>query len=557
MLQHLAIRDFVIVDRLELDFAAGFGALTGETGAGKSILVDALAFVLGERADAGLIRSGCERAEVSAEFAAAGIAGAVAWLQEQALDGDDGLILRRTVDAGGRSRAWINGSPATVQQLREISEWLVDIHGQHAHQSLLRSEAQRNLLDAHAGLAGAAAEVGQAWRGWREAQSLLDAAANGAEALQRERDELAWQVQEIEGLADGEPFSATGWDALNAEHRRLGYAAGLIEGVQFALAQLADGDAAAEAQVDRVAARLDGLAGYDPALAEVAQLVQSAQAELAEAVSALRRYADRAELDPGRLAEVERRIEAVLACARKLRVAPEALPERLAEARARLAELGESSDMAALAARVAAARQDYERLAGKLSAARGKAAKKLSEEVSRIMQQLALAGGRFEAALLPVAGGAAYGLEQVEFRVSGLAGGEARPLAKVVSGGELSRISLAIQVVTSRAAAVPTLIFDEVDVGIGGGVAEVVGRLLGELGRDRQVLCVTHLPQVAARAAWQWQVAKEKDVAGSRVTSRVTPLDAGGRVEEIARMLGGVEITPITRQHAQEMLAAE
>ncbi|HEX5801769.1 MAG TPA: DNA repair protein RecN [Azospira sp.] len=557
MLQHLAIRDFVIVDRLELDFAAGFGALTGETGAGKSILVDALAFVLGERADAGLIRTGCERAEVSAEFAADGIAGALAWLREQELDGDDGLLLRRTVDAGGRSRAWINGSPATVQQLREISEWLVDIHGQHAHQSLLRSEAQRGLLDGHAGLGASVQEVGRAWRQWREAQSLLDAATDGAEALLREREELAWQVQEIEGLGDGEPFSAAGWEMLNAEHRRLGHAAGLIEGVQFALAQLADGDAAAESQVDSVASRLDGLAAYDPALAEVAQLVQSAQTELAEAVSALRRYADRAELDPGRLAETERRIEAVLACARKLRLAPEALPERLAEARARLAELGEASDMAALAARVGAARQEYERLAGKLSAARGKAAAKLSAEVSRIMQQLALAGGRFEATLLPVAGGAAYGLEQVEFRVAGLAGGEARPLAKVASGGELSRISLAIQVVTSRAASVPTLIFDEVDVGIGGGVAEVVGRLLAELGRDRQVLCVTHLPQVAARAAWQWQVAKEKDRAGSKVTSRVTPLDAGGRVEEIARMLGGVEITAITRQHAREMLASE
>ncbi|MBW7903708.1 MAG: DNA repair protein RecN [Rhodocyclaceae bacterium] len=554
MLQHLAIRDFIIVDRLELDFAAGFGALTGETGAGKSILVDALAFVLGERADAGLIRGGCERAEVAAAFDVAAVAGAVAWLREQELDADDGLILRRTVDAGGRSRAWINGAPATVQQLREISERLVDIHGQHAHQSLLRGDAQRGLLDAHAGLDGQAAEVGRAWRRWRETQALLDAAADGAEALQREREELLWQVQEIEGLGDGEPFSATGWEALNAEHRRLGHAAGLIEGVQFALALLADGDAAAESQVDGVAARLDGLAEYDPALAEVALLVQSAQAELAEAVSALRRYADRAELDPGRLIEVERRLEAVLACARKLRLAPEALPERLVEARARLAALGEASDTAALAERVAAARQAYERLAGKLSTARGKAAKKLSEEVSRLMQQLALAGGRFEAALLPVAGGGVHGLEQVEFRVAGLAGGETRPLAKVASGGELSRISLAIQVVTSRAAAVPTLIFDEVDVGIGGGVAEVVGRLLAELGRDRQVLCVTHLPQVAARAAWQWQVAKEG--AGGRFTSRVTPLDAGGRIEEIARMLGGVEITAITRQHAREMLDA-
>jgi DNA repair protein RecN (Recombination protein N) len=552
MLRHLVIRDFVIVDRLELDFAAGFGALTGETGAGKSILVDALSFVLGERADAGLLRTGSERAEVSAEFSLDGEGDIARWLREQELDCDDGLLLRRTLDAGGRSRAWINGSSATVQQLREVSEWLVDIHGQHVHQSLLRSEAQRNLLDAHAGLNSLATEVSRAWRGWREAQALLEAASSGAESLARERDELQWQVQEIEGLG----FSAEGWDALNQEHRRLAHAAGLIEGAQYSLSLLAEGEAAAEAQVDAVASRLDGLADYDPSLAEVAQLVKSAQAELAEAVSALRRYADRAELDPARLNEVEQQIEAVLACARKLRLAPEALPERLEQAKARLADLGDAGDIAALAQRVTAARSAYETLAGKLSISRGKAAKALSAEVSRIMQQLALAGGRFEVALVPVAEGAAYGLEQVEYRIAGLAGGDARPLAKVASGGELSRISLAIQVVTSRAARVPTLIFDEVDVGIGGGVAEVVGRLLSELGKDRQVLCVTHLPQVAARAGWQWQVAKEKAGDGASARSRVVQLDAGGRVEEIARMLGGVEITAITRQHAREMLAA-
>jgi DNA repair protein RecN (Recombination protein N) len=324
--------------------------------------------------------------------------------------------------------------------------------------------------------------------------------------------------------------------------------------VQVALATLADGDAACEAQVDAVAARLDDLAGYDPALSEVAALVQSAQTELAEAVSALRRYADRAELDPGRLQAVEREIEAVLACARKLRVPPEQLPEQLASARQRLAELGDAADIAALEKRVAAAQADYEAQAAKLTKSRATAAKALAAEVSKVMQDLALAGGRFEVALLPLESGGAYGREQVEFRISGLAGGEARSLAKVASGGELSRISLAIQVVTSRAACVPTLVFDEVDVGIGGGVAEVVGRLLASLGSDRQVLCVTHLPQVAARAGWQWQVTKGRD--GEAVTSRVVALDVEGRIEEIARMLGGVEITAITRQHAREMLAA-
>ena len=550
MLQRLIIRDFVLVDRLELAFAPGFGALTGKTGAGKSILVDALAFVLGDRADASLVRAGRERAEVSAEFDLAALPGIEAWLRENEMDAEGELILRRTLDAGGRSRVWINGSASTVQQLRELSESLVDIHGQHAHQSLLRADAQRALLDGHAGLEVSVAAVATAWRAWRDAAALLAAANGGAETLMREREELSWQIGEIEALA----LTTDGWEALNQEHRRLAHAAGLIEGVQMALAALADGEGACESQVDAVAGRLDGLADYDPALRDVALLVQSAQAELSEAVSALRRYADRAELDPGRLAAVEREIEAVLSCARKLRVAPEALPDLLDRARQRLADLGGSADISVLEERVRLVRAEYDRLAARLSQARAAAAETMSAEVTRGMQELALAGGRFEVLLLPIEGGNAHGFEQIEFRIAGLAGGDSRPLARVASGGELSRISLAIQVIASRSARVPTLVFDEVDVGIGGGVAEVVGRLLAALGRDRQVLCVTHLPQVAARADWQWQVSKGRD--GDDVVSRVVALDADGRVEEVARMLGGVEITAITRQHAREMLAA-
>ncbi|MFZ5581750.1 MAG: DNA repair protein RecN [Pseudomonadota bacterium] len=548
MLQRLNIRDFVLVDRLELDFQGGFGALTGETGAGKSILVDALAFVLGERADSGLLRAGAEKTEVGAEFDIRALAELKSWLAENDFAADDDLLLRRILDAGGRSRAYINGSAATLQQLRQAAEWLVDIHGQHAHQSLLRGEAQRQLLDAHAGHADLARSVGEAWRTWRDARDSLDAAAEGGEALAREREQLEWQVRELETLA----FSADEWENLNQEHKRLAHAASLLEGAQFSLGLLAEGEGACEAQVRAVASRLDGLAEYDPALSEVAQLVQSAEAELAEAVSALRRYADRVDLDPARLAEVERRLEAVMGCARKFRALPEELPELLFRWQQRLAELGEAGDLAALQARVDAARQQYDKDAAKLSKARAKAAKALGDEVSQGMQELALGGGRFEIALVPVAGGNAHGLENIEFRIGGLAGSEARSLAKVASGGELSRISLAIQVVTSRQASVPTLIFDEVDVGIGGGVAEVVGRLLHRLGRERQVLCVTHLPQVAARADWQWQVAKSKE--GAAIKSRVTPLDASGRVEEIARMLGGVEITATTRQHAKELL---
>lgn len=563
MLRHLTIRDFVIVDRLELEFSAGFGALTGETGAGKSILIDALALALGERADAGVVRAGCDKAEVAATFDIAGLPVVRDWLGANDLEADDELLLRRVVDAGGRSRAYINGSPATAQQLREVGEWLVDIHGQHAHQSLLRSEAQRNLLDAHAGLAGLAREVGVAWRGWREAEQSLRAASEGAEALARERDQLEWQVGELDSLG----LSEDEWASLDLEHRRLGHAASLIEGAQYALAALSDDEEACERQIDRVASCLTGLSDYDPALAEVAGLLGSVQAELSEAVSSLRRYVDRADLDPARLAEVERRMDAVMGHARKYRATPQELPGLLASWKLRLGDLAASADLAALEASVGVAEKAYRAKAEALSEGRRLAASEMGVRVSEIMRQLALAAGRFEVALVPVdnvlaqgnlgAGGrsqqgAVYGLEQVEFRIGGLAGNDARPLAKVASGGELSRISLAIQVLTSRSACVPTLIFDEVDVGIGGGVAEIVGRLLRELGVERQVLCVTHLPQVAAQADWQWQVSKTTHDGVTR--SAIVPLADEGRVHEIARMLGGVEITGITLDHARELL---
>lgn len=548
MLQHLTIRDFVIVDRLELSFLAGFGALTGETGAGKSILIDALALALGERADAGVVRSGCDKAEVAATFDITVQPQVRDWLAANDLDGDDELLLRRVVDAGGRSRAYINGSPATVQQMREVGEWLVDIHGQHAHQSLLRAEAQRTLLDSHAGLSGPAREVAAAWKVWRDAEQLLRTASESADVLQREREQLQWQIGELDALAFGDDE----WATLDVEHRRLGHAASLIEGAQYALAVLSDDEAACERQIDGVATRLCNLAEYDPALAEVAALIGSVQAELSDAVSTLRRYADRADLDPTRLAQVERRMDAVMSHSRKYRVQPAELPGLLAGWRQRLAELDESADLAALEAKVAAARKDYLVQAEKLSNGRKKAATEMGKAVSEIMRQLALSSGRFEVALIPVADGAVYGLEQIEFRIGGLAGNEAKSMAKVASGGELSRISLAIQVLTSRSASVPTLIFDEVDVGIGGGVAEIVGRLLRELGSERQVLCVTHLPQVAAQANWQWQVSK---ATRDNVTlSAIQPLNETGRVQEIARMLGGVDITDITLQHARELL---
>jgi DNA repair protein RecN (Recombination protein N) len=552
MLLFLTIRDFVIVDALELEFGRGFGALTGETGAGKSILVDALALALGERAGPDVLRSGKEKAEVTATFDLAQQPILRQWLAAQDLapaENDNELTLRRVIDSSGRSRAYINGSAATVQQLREAGEYLVDIHGQHAHQSLLRADAQRALLDAHGGLLALGKEVSAAWKIWRQREDALEEAQSGQQASTQEREMLLWQIEELEQLH----FTASEWAELEAEQRRLAHAAHLIEGAQVALSLLAEGEQASERQIGQAAERVRDMAGVDGALEAVSSLLTSVQAELAEAISALRRYADRVDLDPARLLEVERRMDAILSLARKYRVEPAQLPERLQLWQSRLAALQESADVAALAQKAAAARQVYDDLAARLSAGRRQAALELSAAVSAQMRDLALGSGRFEVALLPVASGVAQGLETVEFRIGGLAAQEARPLAKVASGGELSRISLALQVVTSRNASVPTLIFDEVDVGIGGGVAEIVGRLLARLGEERQVLCVTHLPQVAARAHWHWQVRKMAE-AGV-VTSHIEALTEKTRIEEIARMLGGVDITPTTRKHAQEMLA--
>ena len=551
MLVALSIRDFAVVDRLDLEFEPGFTTLTGETGAGKSILIDALALALGERADATVVRVGCERAEVTAEFAIERLPEVQRWLADRALEGDAGrLLLRRVVERGGRSRAFINGTSATVQQLGEASDWLVDIHGQHAHQSLVRPAAQRELLDAHAGLAPLAGEVATAFREWqRLARARAESETNTA-AQAAERDALGWQVDELAklGLKPGE------WDAVQAEQTRLAHAAGLIEGAHAALEALSESEGSAASALAAAAARLRTLQGYDAALGEPVALLEGAEAQLGEAAHALRRYADRLELDPARLAEVERRVEAIHSTARKFKVSPEALPELAERLTSRLAELEVAADLDALRAQEDAAKSRYGALAARLSADRKEAATKLARQVTIEMKALAMTGGRFEVALRAIDGGSAQGNEAVELLVSTNPGLAPQPLAKVASGGELSRISLAIQVITSKAAAVPTLIFDEVDAGIGGAVAEVVGRNLRSLGARRQILCVTHLPQVAAQAEHQWSVAKT--TANGVTRSRVSVLDDTARVEEIARMLGGVEITATTRKHAAEMLRA-
>ena len=558
MLVHLAIRDFAIVDTLDLEFSAGFTALTGETGAGKSILIDALTLALGERADAADVRTGRERIDVTAEFAVDKLPALQAWLREQALDtevGDEGgrLLLRRVVDRGGRSRAFVNGHPATLAQLREAGEALVDIHGQNAHQSLLRGESQRNVLDAHAGLASLAVETAAAWREWQRLVRARTEYETHAAARNGEREQLQWQVEALRELAP----KPDEWEAIQTEHSRLTHAASPIEGAQAVLDALSEADGAASAVLSGALSRLRPLLGYDAALGETVALLESSEVQLREAVHGLRHYADRVELDPARLAQVEARVEALHGAARKFRVKAEELPGLLEGFAARLAELELASDPGALQAQEQAARDQYQSLAGKLTAGRRKAAAKLSREVTAAMKELAMGGARFEASLREQPDGGVGGNEQVEFLVAANAGGELRPLARVASGGELSRISLAIQVITSKAAAVPTLIFDEVDAGIGGAVAEVVGRKLRALGEGRQVLCVTHLAQVAAQASAQWSVSKGVDAgagASGGVSSKVEALDRKGRVEEIARMLGGVEITATTRRHASEML---
>jgi DNA repair protein RecN (Recombination protein N) len=550
MLSHLSIRNYLLVESVELDFAPGLTVLTGETGAGKSILIDALALALGDRAEGGVVRRGASRAEITAEFVIDALPALAAWLDEAGYSPDEGrLILRRVIDAGGRSRAFINGSAAPLAQLKEAAEFLLDIHGQHAHHALLRPQTQREVLDAYAGAQAQAAAVNAAWHAWQNArQQRLEAESHG-ESLQIEREELTLAVEELRALGD----DLARWDAIQTEHARLAHVTTLIEGSQALIQGLDEGEAAVSGQLGEMSARLDAMLAVDDSLGEVATLLNSASANLAEAVHALRRYADNLSLDPERLSELDRCMSAMHQLARKHRVQPDALAERLDQLQGRLTELAASRDLDALRASEEAAWTHYQTEAGRLTALRRKAATALSKQVTAAMHELALAGGRLDIPLQPVSEPRAYGLEDVSFLVASHPGLAPGPLAKVASGGELSRISLAIQTALSGVAGVPTLIFDEVDVGIGGSVAEAVGRRLAKLGETRQVLVITHLPQVAARGTQHLRVARQ--ASGGFVSSNIELLDAETRVEELARMLGGLKITATTRQHAAEMLA--
>jgi DNA repair protein RecN (Recombination protein N) len=547
MLLRLRLANFVIVDSAELVFGSGFTVLSGETGAGKSILLDALMLALGGRADAGVVRDGCERADIVAEFAADDALDA--WLAERELQGDAGLVLlRRVVDADGRSRAFVNGHPSTAALLREIGERLVEIHGQHASQSLLRADGQRRLLDGFGALDALVASVGAAFADWRTALRALDAAEHGARELALERERLEWQLGELEALR----IERDEWETLEAEQKRLSHAASLVEGAGSAAEALVESDDALLAQLQRTVQRLRPLAAIDEALAEPLQLLDSAAIQVDEAASTLREYATRVELDPQRLEQVDARIGALFSAARKLRLAPQALYDECAQLRERVRALDAAQDVDALRERAAQLRSAYDALAAQLSQRRRDAAARLAEGVTRHVALLGMKGGRVEIAV-EAAEPSASGADAVEFRVAAHAGVPPRPLARVASGGELSRIALAITTMAAQANPVPTLVFDEADAGVGGAVAQAVGELMRSLGESRQVLCVTHLPQVAAKAHRHWRVSK--NTVGRTTLSVIEPLERNARVDEIARMLGGTDITATTRRHAREMLA--
>ena len=559
MLRRLSLKDFVIVDALELEFGPGFSVLTGETGAGKSILVDALQLALGARAEGGVVREGCARSEIAAEFdSPPSLAG---WLDEAGFTVDDALLLRRVVDAQGKSRAFVNGSAATLVQLREVADHLIDIHGQHAWQSLTRPAAVRALLDEQAGID--TAPVAAAHAAWAQASAALASARERQGELDTERERLAWQLAEVERLSPSDDE----WAAITAEHGRLSHAQALMTASQEGLDDISEGERNALRLVSRAAASLRAVADYDAALVPVIEALDGAELQLQDAAHSLASYLNRADLDPQRLAELDERMSAWMSLARRFRRSPEDLATLWGEWKAALAALDAAADLAGLQKKVDDALARWRVEAKRVSTRRAAAAPQMAGRITEAMQQLGMAGGRFDVALLPQDSPQSYGAETIEFLVAGHAGSTPRPLAKVASGGELSRLALAIAVTAAQSSAtangeasartasagVGTLIFDEIDSGVGGTVADSVGRLMKRLGRHVQVMAVTHLPQVAACGDHHFVVAK-RSVGGS-TTSQVTPLAGEARVAEVARMLGGERSSGTSLAHAQELIA--
>jgi len=550
-LKRIVLRDFVIVSELELELESGFSVLTGETGAGKSILIDALQLVTGARADTGLIREGASRTDVSAEFDEC--TALLGWLEDAGFhpgfDPGFTLLLRRTVDTQGKSRAWINGTPATVTQLRELGEQLFDIYGQHAWQGLTRPESVRELLDAYARLDTGA--LSDCWQQWRQAQSTLEEARQAQDTQQRERERLGWQIGEVEKLAP----QAGEWEELNTDHSRLAHAQSLLDAAQSALTALEGEDGSATHALDSARQSLQNQEHLEPDFKSLVEVLNSSLAQVEDSVHTLRAYLRRTDLDPERLAELDARMTQWMSLARRFKRPPEELAATLAGWQQELARLDAAADIASLEAAEQQASAAYLKEAQTVSRARAKAAPKLAQAITQAMQGLGMQGGRFDVVLQPAAQPMQSGLEEVSFLVAGHAGSTPRPVGKVASGGELSRIALAIAVTTSQLGTAQTLIFDEVDSGVGGAVAETVGRLMKQLGRDRQVLAVTHLPQVAACADHHLVVAKQRQ--GQATLSTVIPVQGEARVAEVARMLGGERLSSTTLAHAKEMLQGQ
>lgn len=552
MLIHIHLQNFAIVESLDLELTDGLTVLTGETGAGKSILLEAMGLALGDRADNSVIRPGCERSDISLTFDTAHIPEAVTWLQEMELDAEDECIIRRTINHSIPSKSYINGQSVPLQIIRELGNILVDLHGQHEHQSLLRREAQRILLDDYAGHNDLLRQLATTYQHWTKLQDDLERLSQTKGNQDARLELLRYQVKELDDLA----LDTSELDELEQEHKRLSNANRLLETTAKILSLLEDNEQLSVYELlNEACAELQSLQTLDTALNSIGEMLNSAAIQVKEASSELRNYQTRLEPDPKRLDWIESRFADIYALARKHHLKPEELPKLLPTLKSELKDLAQADiHLENLQANIRQLENDYQIQARKLSQGRAKAAKQFSEAVSACMQQLGMDGGNFEISLAPLAKDkySIYGMEHVEFMVTTNPGQPLKPLTKVASGGELSRISLAIQVIGVQGAGIPTLIFDEVDVGIGGRVAEIVGHQLRELSKHRQVICVTHLPQVAALGNQHLQIRKQADA--SHTVTHIQNLGPEQRIDEIARMLGGIKITEQTLSHAKEMI---
>ncbi|HED12608.1 MAG TPA: DNA repair protein RecN [Gammaproteobacteria bacterium] len=552
MLTHIHIWNFAIVESLDIEFDSGLTVLTGETGAGKSILLDALGLALGDRADTSVIRHGCDKADISVSFSTSETPQASAWLAQHEMQSENECIIRRSISRKGASKAFINGIPSTIQQLRELGEMLVDLHGQHEHQSLLHKDVQRQLLDDYANHRELLNEVAELYTHWQNLSRDFARLSQANTDRDSRLELLRYQVQELDALG----LHAGETEKLEQELKRLSNANQLLTTSQTVINNLDENEQnAVSSSLAQCATDIADLTRVDEKLIPIAELLSTSIIQVQETVSELRHYLESLELDPERLRDVEQRITDIHNLSRKHRVDPEALVELLPQLRQEQQDLEQADvKLGDLQQQIETAQNGYRKAAKKLSTSRRKTATALSEKITVAMQGLSLQGGQLKVELIDLneAQWSGHGAEHIEFLVSANPGTPVKPLNKVASGGELSRISLAIQVITAQAARIPTLVFDEVDVGIGGSVAEIVGLQLRALGQRRQVVCVTHLPQVAALGHHHYQVSKSSDQ--TTTVTEITPLDTTQRIDEIARMLGGIKITAQTLSHAKEMI---